>query len=43
MQLANTEVSNLKSFEAAWAKADKNKPVNVLVRRGDWAVFVLIR
>lgn len=43
LQLANTEVSNLKSFEAAWAKADKNKPVNVLVRRGDWAQFVLIR
>lgn len=36
LQLANVEVSDLKSFEAAWAKADKSKPVNVLVRRGDW-------
>ena len=43
LQLANAEVSNLKGFEAAWAKADKTKPVNVLVRRGDWAQFVLIR
>ena len=43
LQLANAEVSDLKSFEAAWAKADKGKPVNVLVRRGDWAQYVLIR
>ena len=43
LQLANVEVSDLKSFEAAWAKADKSKPVNVLVRRGDWAQYVLIR
>lgn len=43
LQLANAEVSDLKSFEAAWAKADKAKPVNVLVRRGDWAQYVLIR
>jgi S1-C subfamily serine protease len=39
LQLANAEVSDLKSFEAAWAKADKSKPVNVLVRRGDWAQY----
>ncbi|MDR2299628.1 MAG: DegQ family serine endoprotease [Comamonas sp.] len=43
LQLANVEVMDLKSFEAAWAKADKSKPVNVLVRRGDWAQYVLIR
>ena len=43
LQLANSEVVDLKSFEAAWAKADKAKPVNVLVRRGDWAQYVLIR
>ena len=43
LQLANAEVTDLKSFEAAWAKADKAKPVNVLVRRGDWAQYVLIR
>ena len=43
LQLANAEVSDLKSFEAAWSKADKGKPINVLVRRGDWAQYVLIR
>ncbi|MEG0199446.1 MAG: DegQ family serine endoprotease [Comamonas sp.] len=43
LQLANTEVNDLKSFESAWAKADKGKPVNVLVRRGEWAQYVLIR
>ena len=43
LQLANAEVLDLKSFEAAWARADKSKPVNVLVRRGDWAQYVLIR
>ncbi|MDR0226198.1 MAG: DegQ family serine endoprotease [Burkholderiaceae bacterium] len=43
LQLANMEVTGLKSFEAAWAKADKTKPVNLLVRRGEWAQYVLIR
>ena len=30
-------------FEAALSKADKNKPVNMLVRRGEWAQYVLVR
>ena len=25
------------------AKADKNKPINVLYRRGEWAQYALIR
>jgi len=25
------------------AKADKSKPVNLLVRRGEWTQYVLIR
>ena len=33
----------MKSFEAALAKADKSKPINLLVRRGEWAQYVLIR
>ncbi|WP_040436488.1 PDZ domain-containing protein, partial [Melaminivora alkalimesophila] len=41
--LANTEIRNLKDFEAAAAKADKSRPVNVLVRRGEWAQYALIR
>ena len=43
LAVANTEVSGLKSFEAALAKADKAKPINLLVRRGEWAQYVLIR
>ncbi|WP_446719559.1 Do family serine endopeptidase [Hydrogenophaga sp. OTU3427] len=41
--VANTEVRGLKEFEAAVAKADKARPINVLFRRGDSANFVLIR
>ena len=43
LALANTEISNLKEFEAALAKADKRKPINVLFRRGEWAQYALIR
>jgi serine protease Do len=41
--VANTEVRNIKDFEAVVAKADKSRPINVLFRRGDAASFVLIR
>ena len=41
--LANAEVRNLKDFEAALAKIDKSKPINVLLRRGEWAQYTLIR
>ena len=41
--IANTEVANVKEFEAAVAKTDKSKPVNVLFRRGEWASYALIR
>ena len=43
LAIANTEVASVKDFEAAVARADKGKPVNVLVRRGEWAQYVLIR
>jgi len=43
LAVANTEITNMKSFEAALAKADKSKPINLLVRRGEWAQYVLIR
>lgn len=43
LQLANVEVTGLKSFEVTLAKVDKSKPVNLLVRRGEWAQYVLIR
>ena len=43
LAIANTEVANLKEFDAAVTKADKNKPLNVLFRRGEWAQYALIR
>ena len=43
LSVANTEVADAKGFEAALGKADKNKPVNMLVRRGEWAQYVLVR
>jgi serine protease Do len=41
--VANTEVSDAKEFEAVTAKLDKNKPVTVLFRRGEWAQYAVIR
>jgi serine protease Do len=36
-------VATVKEFEAVLGKQDKNKAVNVLYRRGDWAQYALIR
>ena len=41
--IANVEVTNIKEFDAAVAKIDKTKPVNLLFRRGEWAQYALIR
>jgi len=41
--IANTEINNVKEFEAAVAKIEKGKSVNVLFRRGEWAQYALIR
>ena len=43
LSIANAEVSNVKEFEAVISKVDKSKAVNVLVRRGEWAQYALIR
>lgn len=43
LAIANTEVASVKDFEAALAGADQRKPVNVLVRRDEWAQYLLIR
>jgi serine protease Do len=41
--IANVEVSSIKEFEAALAKVDKKKPVNILFHRGEWAQYAVIR
>jgi serine protease Do len=43
LALANTEVASVKEFDAAIAKLDKNKPLNVLFRRGEWTQYAVIR
>ena len=41
--IANTEVASVKEFEAAVAKADKTKTINLLFRRGELAQFAIVR
>lgn len=43
LAIANTEVASLREFEAVLAKIDKSKPIQVLLRRGDWAQYAVIR
>jgi serine protease Do len=43
LSLDNVEITSAKQFAALADKADKAKPVSVLVRRGDWVNFVVIR
>jgi serine protease Do len=38
-----TEVLTAKQFEAVMAKTDKTKPVTLLVRRGEWVNYVVVR
>jgi serine protease Do len=42
-QVGNTEITSVKEFEAAIAKVDKSKNVNLLFRRGEWAQYALIK
>lgn len=43
LSVANTNVSNTQQFEATLAKQDKTKPVTLLVRRGEWVQYVVVR
>ena len=43
LSVDNTEIADVKQFQAVVQKADKNKPLNVLVRRGEWVNYVVIR
>ncbi|MDQ2779609.1 MAG: Do family serine endopeptidase [Pseudomonadota bacterium] len=43
LSVDNVEVADTKQFSAAAAKADKSKAVSVLVRRGDWTNFIVIK
>ena len=43
LSLANVEIMSVKDFEAALGKQDKNKPLNLLFRRGEWTQYAVIR
>lgn len=43
LALANVEITNVDQFESVLAKVDRKRPVSLLVRRGDWAQYVVIR
>ena len=43
LSMDNVEITDSKQFAAVSAKADRAKPVTVLVRRGDWVNYVVIR
>ncbi|MDH4287933.1 MAG: DegQ family serine endoprotease [Aquincola sp.] len=43
LTLDNVEVTDAKQFSAQVSKLDKTKPVSVMVRRGDWTNYMVIR
>jgi len=43
LSVNNTEVADVRQFQAVLQKADKNKPLSVLVRRGEWVNYLVIR
>lgn len=43
LAVANVKIHNVREFEAAVAKTDRSKPVNMLVQRGELVQFVLVR
>ncbi len=43
LALANAETPSVQAFEGLVAKLDRSKPVSLLIRRGEWAQYTVIR
>ncbi|MFV0679664.1 DegQ family serine endoprotease [Ottowia sp.] len=43
LSVSNTEIANVREFEAAIAKADRSRAINMLVQRGELVQFILVR
>jgi serine protease Do len=43
LALSNAETPTVQVFEGLVAKLDRGKPVSLLIRRGDWAQYTVIR
>jgi serine protease Do len=41
--VGNQQIGSLKGFEEAVAALNKDRPVSILIRRGDWAQYALVR
>lgn len=40
---ANQEVQNLRQFETLLSRTDRNRSISLLIRRGDWAQYLVLR
>ena len=43
VSVANEQIKDLQSLQAVLAKLERNKPLSVLFRRGEWAQYTVIR
>jgi S-adenosylmethionine:tRNA-ribosyltransferase-isomerase (queuine synthetase) len=43
VSLANVETPNVQALEAMVAKLDRSKSMSLLIRRGQWAQYTVIR
>jgi serine protease Do len=43
LAMANTEVNSVRDVETVLTRLDKNRSINVLFRRGEWAQYVVIQ
>jgi serine protease Do len=43
LSLDNTEITGAKQFDSVVGKLDKDKQVTVLIKRGDWVNYIVIR
>jgi serine protease Do len=43
LSIANTEIADSRQFKAVVQKLDRTKPISVLVRRGEWVNYLVIR
>jgi len=41
--VANQKIGGVKDFEAVLSRLDDKRPINLLLRRGEWAQYVVIR
>jgi serine protease Do len=43
LSVDHTEITDLRQFAAVAAKVEKSRAVSVLVRRGEWVNYLVIR